>query len=154
MSVLVPDLKLFQQVLRRVECFQFSKTCDINYCYSLSMTEEAAKRFVKDLIQLNELTYDRMYNEEQQSPALHEMFTTQKDTKRIETLQLLKFLQCIHYNIDLNTIRTGRNGQENHEIKQRLLNSYETLTNAIEELKSTIINELTNYKELNYSNAI
>jgi len=118
------------------------------------MTEEAAKRFVKDLIQLNEPTYDRMYNEEQQSPALHEMFTTQKDTKRIETLQLLKFLQCIHYNIDLNTIRTGRNGQENHEIKQRLLNSYETLTNAIEELKSTIINELTNYKELNYSNAI
>jgi hypothetical protein len=154
MSVLVPEFKMFQQVLRRVECFQFNRTCDIDYCYSLSMNERDAKQFVLNLIQLNELTYIRRYEEETPKTMLHEMFETQSNTKRVETLQLLKFLQCIDYNIDLQTIKTGKRGTESHEIDIRLVSSHETLQRAIEELKSTIISELTNYKELNYSEAV
>ncbi len=154
MSVLVPELKVFEQILRRVDSFKFHKTCDINYCNALSLEEKGARNFVENILHLNELTHIRTYEEEQPETMLFEMLNLSGNAKRVDTVQLLKFLQCVSYNIDLLTVRTGRRGQDSHEISQDLLSSHELLLKAIEELKDTIIKELTDYNAKSYANAI
>lgn len=154
MSVLVPELKVFEQILRKVDSFKFKKVCDIDYCNALSLEEKGARDFVQNILHLNELTYNRTYEEQEQEIMLFEMLNLSGNADKVDTLQLLKFLQCVSYNIDLLTVRTGRRGQDSHEISQNLLSSHELLLKAIDELKDTVIKELTDYNAKSYANAI
>jgi len=153
MSVLVPDLEVFERIFKKVNSFQYRKECDINYCYTFSaaiQSEKKAGEFVKNILELNELSYIKRYREEKE-PVLQNMLKLDLKADSIETLQLLKYLNCINYNIEIDTIKTGCNGTENNTIKPELIKSYELMKLAIQELQYTVINELTNYRDLKYN---
>lgn len=60
---------------------------------------------------------------------------------------MLKYLQCILYNIELTTIRTGKTGNEKKmDISADLIESYNLLKKAIEEIQIQIINEIPQYQ--------
>jgi hypothetical protein len=153
MSVLVPDLKVFEAIFRKVNSFRFTKVCDINYCYTLSSvlgTEDKVKDFVKNLLELNELSFIKRYREEGE-PDLGDFLKFDYSVNSIETLQLLKYLNCINYNIEIETIKHGYAGGEDNKIREDLMDSYELLQKAIQDLSGTVIAELTHYRDLNYS---
>lgn len=148
MSVLVPDLKVYEAVYQKAWSYGFNNTCDINYCSVLkSYNEDHVQQLVKDWLWLNEYSWIRRHDDDGSKPELHE-FLSFNHGKKINTYQMLKYLECIRYNIELDTIKTGKTGMEDPVIiPQDKLNSYETLVKAIEEIKSAIINELPEYKQ-------
>jgi len=155
MSVLIPEMKMFQQVFEKTNSFKFRKQCDINYCYTLStlQTEEESKKFVSDLLWLNEMSYLQRYREEPK-PELYTLLEFPRDTKKPDTLQFLKFLQCIDYQIEISTIERGYDGLSGIDIPEDKKHSYELLQEAIKELSQTVINELTDYREKKWCEAI
>lgn len=152
MSVLIPELKVFEAIHGKIEGYKFHKVCDINYCSSLKLEENEAKEFIKNILTLNELSYIKRYREDT-APHLKDFLTFKYKGETISTLQLLKYLECIYYNIEIYTIKNGYEGNEQNEIKPDLMRSYEVLKKSISELKSTVISELTNYRELKYCEA-
>jgi len=151
MSVLIPDLKLFQQVFRKVNSFKYVRECTINYCYPLSEldTESKCKKFVYDLLWLNEMSYLQRYREEPK-PEMPDMLEFPNDAKKPDTLQFFKFLQCIEYNIEIETIERGYDGMSGVTIPEDKKSSYKLLKAALKDLSNTIIRELTKYEEKNW----
>lgn len=113
MSVLIADLEVFEAVYSKINTFQFNKQCNINYCNTLSMDEVEGKEFVSNLLILNELSYLKRYREEG-APHLYQFLKFGWNKAQISTLQLLKYLHCIEYNIEMHTIKTGYAGGENN----------------------------------------
>ena len=151
MSVLIPDLKIYTAVYEKSIAYTFSKVCDINYCSTLGrLTENQLQKTILDWLWLNEMTYNRMYNE-QDEPYLGQ-FVEFKPVETINTFQMLKYLDCIDYNIEIETIKTGRDGEQPKiEIPSDKMESYKILCRAIDEIKSAIINEITEYQNAKYA---
>lgn len=148
MSILVADLNVYEAVFEKAWKYGFNKTVNINYCNVLSFdNEEILKNHVKNWLILNELSYIRRYEDgTNERPHLHEFLTFRK-TFNIDTYQMLKYLQCILYNIELSTIRTGKTGNEKKmDISADLIESYNLLKKAIEEIQIQIINEIPQYQ--------
>lgn len=143
MSVLVADLKVFEKVYCKAVDYLYRNVCDINYCYTLRRLEhkEHVKEWVKNILFLNEWSYNVRY-EDNTKCFLHDFVDFTKYHKTISTVQMLKYLQCIRYNIELETIRTGKTGMDKREIPQNLLDSFNILEATIDELKTTIICKL------------
>lgn len=154
MSVLIPDLEVFALIQRKINTFQHHRVCDIDYSEILNMSEEQSKQFVIKLLTLNEMSYLARYRE-QKKPELSE-FLQFNATETISTLQLLKYLKCIRYNIEMDTIERGYSGFEpfieDVEMFHKFFDPvFKRLKNAIEELSDRVIAELTNYRELAWS---
>ena len=153
MSVLVLDKEVFQAVANKAISYTFTKQCDINYCYTFSaLGEQGIIDFMRDIIYLNELSWCKRYEDEDDVPEMFSRIKLGLNGKTISTLQCLKYLQCVEYNIELDTIKGGKTGAENNEIKPQLMDSYNKLKEVIQDLQNTVINHLTNYKDLNWSN--
>jgi hypothetical protein len=152
MSVLVPDLKVFEAVYNKAWLYGFNKVCDINYCHTLSFSdEEKLKTHVKNWLWLNEMSWIRMYEDNGQKPDLVD-FLTFRNGKNINTYQMLKYLQCIDYNIEIETIKTGKTGHEDpFLIPDNIIDSYNLLKKAIEEIQNVIISQLPEYEEAKWS---
>lgn len=146
MSVLVLDLEVYEAIYEKAIDYTFRNVCDINFCSVLKhKTENQLKKIVFDWLYLNELSYNRRYREENE-PHLNQ-FLKFKSNVNINTYQMLKYLECIKYNIELDTIETGFSGTEKPiKLKSDILESYEVLKLAIEEIKTTIISSLPEYK--------
>lgn len=151
MSVQVPDLKVYKEIYKKAWSYGFNNTCDINYCSTLSFTNESVlESHVKNWLWLNELSYLRRY-EEENLPELH-MFLKLRSGSPVNTYQMLKYLECIKYNIEISTIETGKTGFEYEiTIPTDKADSYLILCNAIDEIKSTIINQIPKYKDAKWS---
>lgn len=150
MSVLVPDLKVYDAVFEKAWSYGFHKVCDINYCNTLSFNnEETLKNHVKNWLWLNEMSWIRRY-EDGDKPNLAD-FLTFRSKKHINTYQMLKYLHCIDYNIEIETIQTGKTGYETpFLIPDDKMESYRLLKKAIEEIQGVIILEIEEYKEAKY----
>lgn len=151
MSVLVADLKVYEEVYKKAWNYTFNKVCDINYCHTLgSLGEETLKKHVKNWLYLNELSYIRRYDEGDK-PELHN-FLNLKPGTAVNTYQTLKYLNCIDYNIEMNTIKNGKTGHEKEIIiSEELQESYDLLKKAINEIKDVIISQIPQYKKAKYS---
>ena len=151
MSVLVPDLKIYEAVYQKALDYSFRKTCDINYCHTFrEISEKKLQQHVKNWLYLNELSYIRRY-EDGKKPELHE-FLTFRRSGNVNTYQMLKFLNCIRYNIEIETIKNGKTGAEEPiEISFDMMESYNLLQKAIEEIMCVIIGEIDQYQEAKWS---
>lgn len=158
MSVLVANKEVFEAVHKKIWTFQFNKVCDIDYCNTLSLSDNECERFIKELATLNELSYNARYRETD-APILAEFLDLNKGGEKISTLQLLKYLQCIDYNIEVSTILNGYDSSnamtedEKRKFKFEYGNTLELLERSINELQNSIISHLTDYKKLKWSEA-
>lgn len=153
MSVLVPNLEVYNAIFNKAISYTFNKVCDINYCYTLGkLTENTIKKNILNWLWLNEMSYNRRYREDNE-PYLHQLMEF-KNAETINTYQMLKYLNCIEYNIELNTIETGHDGmQPKIEIPPDKKESYSILKKAINEIQNVIISEIDEYKNAKYCEA-
>lgn len=151
MSVLVPDLKIYDAVFEKALKYTFHNVCDINYCGILGrQTENQLKKHVCNWLWLNEMSYIRRY-QDGSKPDLGD-FLTFKSNANINTYQMLKYLECIKYNIEIETIKTGKTGNETpFLIPDEKMESYNLLEKASEEIQCTIISQLPKYKSAKWA---
>lgn len=147
MSVLVHDLEVYEAVYDRAVTYKFNRTCNIDYCQTLNLEDHELQNHVKNWFYLNEWSHSRKYEEGNQLPELTEFLTFRYTKDKINVYQMLKYLQSIRYNIELTTIKKGRSNKENLEIPENLINSYNLLKKAIEEIQTTIISKLPEYEK-------
>ena len=135
MSVLCPDPKVYEAIYHKMCAYTFNKTVDINYCSVFSsVTFEQIQEFVTSLCDLNEQSYNKRYNKQTKAgEELSKFINFRFKNPKINTYQMLKYLQCIQYNIELK--------HENVLI----------LDKAINEISHRIINELPEYQTAKYS---
>lgn len=149
MSVLIPDLKIYQAVASKMFDASFRTTCDINHfssCFSFTnpLTEDRIWKLVKTWLTLNENSCDARYREESNQKPLT-FFLKERFVSAPDTYQFLKWLQCIKYNIELSTIETVR------EITEDEREAYKFLSRLIDEAKMAIIDSLPEYKAATWS---
>ena len=154
MSVLVADLEVFEAIYSKIFTYHFKNEVTIDFCSSLSMTDNNCKLFVKELLTLSELSWLARYREEGK-PNLVD-FLNLRNQKPISTLQLLKYLEMIDYNIEVDTITKGYDHSHrlsDDDLKSfnlRFTNVLKRLNEAISELKTRVINHYTNIEDLPY----
>lgn len=153
MSVLVVDLEVYKAVYEKALSYTFNKQVDINYCSTLGrLTEKEIKSIVTDWLYLNEYSYNRKYEEGNVLPELHNFLQFKSKHSTINTYQMLKYLNCIIYNIELSTIEHGQRKEDiKIEIPENLMISYNILVKAIDEIKMQIISEMPKYKAAKWS---
>lgn len=130
MSVLVADPKIYEAIYSKMLSYRNRNQVDINFCSVFNrMTEEEIQQFVKTLCNLNEHSYDRKYKEKTKiGEELSKFINFSYQLSKINTYQMLKYLQMIRYNI---------------EIKNKVLIK---LDDAISEISYQIINQLPEYQ--------
>ena len=151
------DLEVYELVHTKAVAYTYRKTCDINYSYVFShMNESDIEEFIKNIAYLNEWSYNKRYEHHEdvsQEIALYKMLKLEFKGKAIDSVQMLKYLECIHYQIEMHTIKTGYDGMQTNLVPQHLVESYELLEKAIEDIKSAIVKEFSDYEDKKWCNA-
>ena len=158
MSVQTIHPEIFGKLVNKMIDYTFRKQVDINYCSTAGrMTENQIIETVKYWSVLNELSYVDKYEGEEFS-NLHEFIDYTYRGSSPDAYQALKWLECIHYNIEMTTIKseTIRSTMKEKEIhgwnsNVFIPNPIYTLKNMIEEIKSAIINEIPKYKNAKWN---
>lgn len=144
MSVLVPEAEVFNKVYDKAVSYTFNKVCDINHCSTFNqMTEGQIKNTVKTLCDLNVESYDKAYRQKLGKAKFSDEIKFDRTGGTINTYQMLKYLECIYYNIELDTI--------NRELNKLELDSMTALQKSIDEIKDAIIGEIPGYKDAKWS---
>lgn len=149
MSILIPDLKIYQAVATKMYYATSNPVCDINHftsCFSFRspLTEEKIWTLINHWLALNEASYYARYKEPITSP-LTEFLKKKFIYDAPNTYQFLKWLQCIRYNIEPETIKKVRQ----LTVEEALALNF--LDRLIREAQDAIINSLTQYKEAKWS---
>ena len=143
MSVMSIQPEIFGAVFSKFESYNFNRTCDINYCSSASQLFKRGEEYVQNIIRewanLNQTSYLMKYRQNGEGLTAGELIQF-KTSKRLNTYECLKHLECIRYNIEKCTIEELR-GLTDSEGE-----ALEILSAVIEEIKSVIIHELPEYK--------
>lgn len=156
MSVQVLDIKTYEQVLNRLFHYCQNSESGINNCeYIRSQTSTMAdfqyKEWILSLVRgwykLNDKSYATKYTEGNATPEVADFINFKNTTKPINSFQCLKFLHCIRYNIELDTIGRGKLSiEEKHE--------YGELEKIISSIQDSIISSLPQYDSSNWSNPV
>lgn len=162
MSILIPDMKVFEYVDSGFIRVAFNDTIDSLYCESirektrpkgLDQIFNESKRWTKNLFTLICKSYAARYREELEDLA---PFFKRNNTHKVEACQLLKYLQCIEYNIEISTIEKGYSEALEPNIKFQLTDQdredFRLLVAFINDLKGAIVSQLPEYKTANYAN--
>lgn len=147
MSVLVVDLKVYEQIYNKIISFKHNNTVNINYCNTFASwdNEETIKEVVRNWCWLNEWSFNRKYNEPNEK--LYKLLNLRFSGPACSTYQLLKWLECIRYNIELDTIRQGRTADSSKIIiSAELLESYKYLEAFIQNVMTTCVSQIPEYK--------
>lgn len=158
MSVLIPEMKVFEYVQNGFVYAANNRTCDdlfasciFHACQEKGMDQifSEAKRWVKNLITLNCKSYAARYREKE----LCDLAPFYKErTHKVEALQLLKYLQCIEYNIEMQTIEKGYGFDTiKFEVTDQDRKDFALLQRFIADLKDSIIQQLPQYQNAKYS---
>lgn len=153
MSILIPDLKVYKYVEAGFIYAAHNKTCDNKYSYSVvRQTEnkdpfEEARRWVKNLLRLNLISYNTRYNENERDNL--PTTATRTETK---AHQLLKYLQCIDYNIEVETIqKLGSYDEDRARVNEQDLKDIKLLRDFIQDIQTAIIAQTEEYKTAKWS---
>src|SRR5574338_315887 len=101
MSVLIPGKDVFNYVESGLRYAAYNRTCDSLYSPVVSEffkecgdIETESLKVVTHWMKLNDLSYSIRYNQEPE-----EKYSLRNSSIKVEAFQLLKYLQCIEYNI-------------------------------------------------------
>lgn len=157
MSVLPINKKVFEQVLNRMLYYANQTTVGINYCEFLhrGSKEQSMSEYERDCQKIvqgwsNLVIKSHHYKYTPNEMLLNEYFELVKVDKKaspINTYQFLKFLTCIHFQIEIKTIGTDR-----MTLEETI--AYQFLEKLIDDIKNTIIKSLPEYQKAEWSNPI
>lgn len=134
MSVLVLSPEVYGQIYNRIYMTKVLRVCNIDYCQEIrDFNEVDLKAFIIELSNLNERSYNRKYKDK--SKVMQSEFINFNSAKWIDVYQLLKYLNCINYNIEI---------QNKKAVKK--------LRAIIKDIQHTIISFLPEYDKAKWSN--
>lgn len=143
MSTMLLTKKHYKAIYQKACSYQHRDVVDINHCRILAQTESQIKLFVLNLFWMNYLSYCTRYGKEIDESIFEDMREEIKkwnyDTMRepsINSYQMLKALECVHYNID-----EVWNDNQNYKI----------LCRALTEIRCNIINAIDDYQKAKWS---
>lgn len=140
MSVMQINIETFESLKEKFISYCFNKQCDINYCSVIhNLTEKQIEDLLKNWCDLNEMSYNSRYKQEPDKLKTSEFINFKRPRPIPNTYQALKWLECIEYNIEVEC--------ETDEQKESIV----ILHKAIEQIKSAIIGEITEYKNSNWN---
>jgi hypothetical protein len=143
MSVLVPDFKVYNYIQAGIEKIASNSIINDFYSYSIQHhfqncpdTPKEIKNVILSWLNLNQWSWDKKYLKEDETPTdLTEFYSSPLMSFNVSSVQLLKYLQCIDYNIEIKP----EDGY--HKTRLRLLKD------CINDLQRSIISNLPEYKE-------
>lgn len=160
MSVLVPDPQVYNYIHQGLILAAYRRTCDEHYSYTMHVhfkdleIHKEARRLVHSWMTLNERSYLLKY--EKRDIEKSEDFRFVKwELVNVRPLQLLKYLKCVRYNIEIETIQhKGDLVNENLKaVSERALADMELLSAWTEELMMAIIDKIPEYDDAKWSEA-
>ena len=113
MSVLVPDHKVFSYIHSGMRTAEARNTCDAKYSYIIKSYfgnkdfEKESKRLVRNWLNMIERSYNAAYKETGVTGNLLRL-----EWVDFTPIQLLKFLECVEYNIETPGIQTPQDKKD------------------------------------------
>lgn len=158
MSVLIPDVDVFSYVRCGLTKTALNRVVDEFYSYSVQKhfrdkgTDQIFNesiRLVKSWCRLNERSYVAAYRHHGESFDDLSEFITEKQYD-VEAVQLVKYLQCIDYNIEDDTIQEDE--AKEYQLTEQDKADLKLLRAWIPEVNAAIVHQLPKYEEANWSN--
>lgn len=149
MSVLIPNDEVFNYIHAGMTRAAYRRVCDEWYSGTMSShfkhydIEKESKRLIESWMELNLLSYHIKYreNRDELQVAFKETYTH----KEMQEHQLLKYIQCVDYNIEIETI------EDLLEISEQQRKDYKLLKQWCNDVMIAIINETPKYKKATWS---
>jgi hypothetical protein len=146
MSVLIPDLKVYNYLQAGIEKMAWTTTiADFwsdsikNHFKNCPNIEKEAKRLILSWLAMNQKSYSIKYKEtpeEIEKTDLTKFYYISTFThKKLTAIQMLKYLQCVSYNIEIKPV------------SEESQNDLNLLERCINELCFSIINQMEDYKK-------
>lgn len=132
MSVMLIDPKSFKKNVDALNRFSWL------YLYGKTLYFDEIEPIMDTLQEMNVRSYNERYNENAEVIPYREVYTSERHNNLLE---LLKSLQCLRYNIELDEKKFTFN-------KYR---AWKFLNDQIEAIKSYIISELPEYKNAQWA---
>lgn len=168
MSVLCPDPKVFGYVYQgfikatfQTECDQFYSSCVHLHVKKMSIDgiHKEGLRLVKSWSYLNELSYNVAIGQMEKIEMLNLIRTNHYTTHPLCAVQLLQYISCIIYNIEISTIKSkkGHKGdvvKNVPDITQTQIDDFKFLEKWQRELMTAIVQHLPEWKNGQWSNPV
>lgn len=146
MSVLIPDLQVYNYIQAGIEKIAYNSIIDEFYSYSIQRyfkncpnIEKEAEKLVLSWLNMNLMSYNKRYPDEKENTDLCGMYSPTFTHKPLTAIQLLKYLECVLYNIEIDPT--------DEYFKTRL----ELLKKCTDELARAIIGNMQIYKNATWS---
>lgn len=146
MSVLVPDLRVFNYIQAGIEKIAYNSLIDEFHSYSIQKyfkncpdISKEAEKLILSWLNMNQMSYNKRYPNDKDDTNLCGMYYSTYTHKPLTAIQLLKYLECVLYNIEIEP--------EDIYFKTRL----ELLKNCTDELTRAIIAQTEEYKHATWS---
>lgn len=140
------EIESYEKVAGKMWLSTFSRVCDINYFgVGNGLTEDQIKEYVQIWCDLNEWSYCLAYKEPFDNMS---KFLQLKLNSSCDTYQFLKTLECIKYNIEIETISAGgwSGIPETYIITDKEKEAYKFLEKLLISVRSTVISQIPEYK--------
>jgi hypothetical protein len=144
MSVLIPDLQVYNYLQAGIEKMAFTNVIDDFFSQSIRShfkncpdISEEAERLIKSWLSLNQESYNRRYPKERDDINLCGMYYPTFTHKPLTSVQTLKYLQCVSYNIEIEP--------------ELLKKDIDLLKNCILDLLQAIVSNSEEYKKATWS---
>lgn len=154
MSVLVLDPKVISYIRKGMIYAAYNKTCDALFSSTMHMhfsdkdVETETDRIVASLYLLNQRSYSARYREEDKD---HDLFNfVRRKVGLPNPFQLLKYVECLMYNIEIDTI----NEKFDKWVTKQEQYDYKLLKKWRDELMSSIIDQMQEYKDAKWSEPV
>lgn len=150
MSVLIPNDEVFNYLYSGLERAAYKIECDEWYSNQIMRhfkdkdIETEARRLVESWMQLNDWSYSIKYGQDVETKIKLRRKTLHKP---MEVHQLLKYAQCVSYNIEKETIESAGN-----KLTSQGKSDLWLLEQWILDIAMSIINQTPEYKTATWSN--
>ena len=140
MSVLIPDLKVYNYIANGLQDVAYTNSGAYR-SYSTHQylmkndipVSQQADRIVRGWIELNEITYCNRYREPY--TGLEKLFQGNLSHKPMNACQLLKYLECVDYNIDEDITTSDQQKEWLQLLKTWMLELAESIAHNTKEYK-------------------
>lgn len=161
MSVQIPDFKIFQYV--EMGFYVTVNNSVINDLYTHStrehcrnkLADKEATRWIKNLLLLNCKSYSARYREP--LGDYHKLYTSIFRVGKLITVEacpLLKYLECIEYNIEMSTIENGYfTDSIKFELSEQDRKDFALLQAFRVDLTKAIVSQLPTYQNAKWAEA-
>jgi hypothetical protein len=139
MSVMIVIDEVYESLSGKMLSASFNKTVNENYFSCCNdLTEPVIEKYITDWAYLNDISYSAKYESGLDCPEPKLKFKYRWD---ISSIQFLKWLRCIRYQIEMDTIKSTMS------VSAELMHSYSFLEKLIRQVESAIIGAIPEYKD-------